>query len=91
MTTSNAPRSYHELLVDPRLGPFLGASMISNVGNWFHIVTSVIVVYELTGSAFVVGLISFSNFAAFLVLTPVAGSTTDRFPRREVLLVAQSG
>lgn len=91
MTAPERPRSYRRLALDPRFGPFLGAALVSNVGNWFHVVTSVIVVYELTGSALVVGLISFSNFAAFLFLTPLAGTTTDRFPRREVLASAQAG
>lgn len=84
-------RGFGQLVRDRQFGPFLGAALLSNVGNWFHIVTSVIVVYELTGSATMVGLISFSNFAAFLFLTPLAGATADRFPRREVLLRAQSG
>lgn len=84
-------RSYRQLLLDRGFGPFIGAALLSNIGNWFHVVTSVIVVHELTGSAFMVGLISLANFAAFLVLTPLAGTVTDRFPRRHVLVSAQSG
>ncbi|MFA9432021.1 MFS transporter [Egicoccus sp. AB-alg2] len=84
-------RSYRRLLLDRQFGPFVGAALLSNIGNWFHVVTSVIVVHELTGSAFMVGLISFANFAAFLVLTPLAGVVTDRTSRRRVLVLAQSG
>lgn len=91
MTAGVPNRPYTRLARDRRFAPFVGAGLVSNVGNWFHVITSVIVVFDMTDSALMVGLVSFANFAAFLVLTPLAGSLTDRFAHRDVLLWAQVG
>ena len=48
------------------------------------------VLYEVTESAFWVGLATFTQFLPAMVLGPLAGSIADRFDRRRVLLVTQS-
>jgi MFS family permease len=48
------------------------------------------VLYQVTKSAFWVGLSAFTQFLPVMLLGPIAGSIADRFERRRVLLVTQS-
>jgi MFS family permease len=70
-------------------GPFVVANLISNAGNWFQVIGSVLLVYDLTRSARMVSLVSVTTFGAFLVLSPVAGAVSDRVDRRRLLMVSQ--
>lgn len=47
------------------------------------------VVYHLTGSAFLLGLISFAGQLPTFLLAPVAGVVTDKFNKYKVLLITQ--
>src|SRR5580658_9274406 len=67
---------------------FCGQS-ISLVGTWMTRLATSWLVYRLTGSSLLLGMISFaSQFPTFL-LAPVAGVWVDRWERRRVLLVTQ--
>lgn len=46
-------------------------------------------VYQMTGSALLLGIVSFAGQIPSLVLSPVAGVLTDRWSRYRVLLVSQ--
>jgi MFS family permease len=46
-------------------------------------------VFRLTGSALLLGVLTFSQFAPILFLAPWTGSAADRFDRRRLLLVTQ--
>jgi MFS family permease len=48
------------------------------------------VLYELTGSAVLTGLLGVSRAIPFLLLTPFAGALADRVDQRRLLLVTQS-
>jgi len=48
------------------------------------------VLYELTGSAVLTGLLGVSRAIPFLLLTPFAGALADRIDQRRLLLVTQS-
>ena len=48
------------------------------------------VLYDLTGSAVLTGLLGLSRAAPFLLLTPFAGALADRVDQRRVLFVTQS-
>jgi len=47
-------------------------------------------VLELTGSAFQLGLVTALQFAPILVLSPVGGALSDRFPKRRIILLTQA-
>ncbi|MGH2603828.1 MAG: MFS transporter, partial [Dehalococcoidia bacterium] len=47
-------------------------------------------IYDLTGDALALGLISVTFAAPMLVLAPVAGVVADRFDRRMIIIVSQS-
>lgn len=86
---ASAARSSRELLVDRTFGPWFWGNLASNTGNWLFNVTSAVVVYQLTRSTLLVGLISIAQFAPLAFLAPFAGAWSDRFDRRRLLLGAQ--
>ena len=47
-------------------------------------------VLELTGSPFQLGLVTALQFAPVLVLSPVGGAMSDRFPKRRIILLTQA-
>src|SRR4051794_35579130 len=58
-------------------------------GTWFQNLASSILVYRLTHSAFLLGVLNFANFIPVLVLSPWAGAVADRMNRRTVVLATQ--
>jgi MFS family permease len=64
--------------------------VISQMGTWMQIVAQGWVVYNLTDSPLMLGLV---NFAALLPVVPIsllAGVLSDRVPRRELIIVTES-
>ena len=68
---------------------FFGGQGISLIGTWMTRVATAWLVYRLTGSAFLLGLVSFSGQIPILVLGPLAGVWVDRLNRHRVLVVTQ--
>src|SRR5581483_4268344 len=67
---------------------FIGQG-ISVIGNWMTSVAISWLVYRLTDSAFLLGLVGFSQQIPLFLLGPIAGVWVDRLNRRRVLIVAQ--
>jgi len=61
----------------------------TNAGRWIELTGLVWLVYELTNSPFLVGLLGAARALPALVLSPVAGVVADRVDRRLLLLVTQ--
>ena len=74
----------------PEFRRFWLGALVSNSGRWMQNVAVPFVLYQLTESATWVGLASFAQFLPAMLFGPLGGSLADRFPRRSVLLVAQS-
>lgn len=91
------PRSATRLLLDPQFGPYIFGKFVGTAGMWIFSISAAIVAFELTHSAFVVGLVSIAQFAPQLVLAPLSGALADRGDRRmqivlgRLLVVAGSG
>jgi MFS family permease len=68
---------------------FFGGQSLSLIGTWMTQVASSWLVYRLTSSALLLGLVSFSGQLPALLLTPFAGVWVDRWDRRVVLKVTQ--
>ncbi len=83
------PRTSLQLVADGRFGPYLGGNFVSNIGNWFQNVAAGIVVFQLTGSNTLVGMVSVLQFLATLALAPWSGALADRLDRRKMLMLAQ--
>lgn len=83
------PRGTFLLLRDSRFGPFFFGKLVSTMGLWIHNITSALLVYELTGSALLVGSVTFAQFAPQLFLTPWSGARADRADRRRQLIAGR--
>src|SRR6185437_5609478 len=69
---------------------FFGGQVVSLVGTWITTTATNWLVYRLTGSAFLLGLVGFAGqFPAFL-LGPFAGILVDRTNRHRLLVVTQT-
>lgn len=68
---------------------FFGGQGISLIGTWMTRVATGWLVYRLTGSAFLLGLVSFASQIPILLLGPFAGVWVDRLNRHRVLVVTQ--
>ncbi len=88
MTPAKAPHS--------RLGPFRhrpfavywAGGFLSNIGSWLQTVAGSIFVYQLTGSALAVGLLNFAGFLPIFLFSIVGGIVSDRYDRRQVIIVS---
>ncbi len=69
---------------------FFAGQAVSLVGTWMTNTASSWLVYRLTGSAFLLGVVGFaSQFPAFL-LAPVAGVYVDRWNKQRLLIACQA-
>ena len=69
--------------------PYFAGNLLSNCGTWFQNIAQEILVYRLTRSTFLVGVVNFAQFVGVFVLAPWAGSAADRFDRRRLIVVTQ--
>jgi MFS family permease len=69
--------------------PYFAGNLFSNCGTWFQVIAQSLLVYRLTGSTFLVGVVNFAQFVGVVVLAPWAGSAADRFDRRRLLVMTQ--
>jgi MFS family permease len=67
---------------------FCGQS-VSLIGTWMTRLATSWLVYRLTGSTLLLGVISFASQIPTFLLAPVAGVWVDRWERRRVLLITQ--
>jgi MFS family permease len=67
---------------------FCGQSL-SLVGSWMTRLATSWLVYRLTGSSFLLGVVTFAGQIPTFLLGPVAGVWADRWERRRVLLITQ--
>lgn len=68
---------------------FIGQG-VSLIGTWMQRVAMAWLVYRLTGSALLLGVVGFASRIPTLVLAPLAGVAADRWDRRRILYATQS-
>jgi MFS family permease len=86
---SEPPRSTLRVLTDRTFGSFFAAQVLSTMGIWIHNIAAAILVYELTRSALMVGLVSVAQFAPQLLFTPISGAHADRGDRRRQMVLGR--
>jgi MFS family permease len=64
--------------------------MVSLVGTWIQFVAQNWLVYRLTGSPAMLGLVNFVGLVPTLPLSLWAGSLADRFDKRRLVIIAQA-
>ena len=67
---------------------FIGQS-VSLIGTWIQFVAMSWLVYRLTGSPFMLGVVGFAGQIPTFILSPVAGILADRWDRRKMLVFTQ--
>jgi MFS family permease len=65
-------------------------AFLSFVGSWIQNVAQSWLVYELTRSEFLLGVVGFASGVPMLFLAPIGGALADRWNRRNILLITQS-
>jgi MFS family permease len=70
-------------------GPYFAGNALSGSGTWFQNLAASLLVYRLTHSPFLLGVLNVAQFAPVLLLAPWTGLAADRFDRRRLLLVTQ--
>src|SRR6185503_16733090 len=63
---------------------------ISLVGFWMQAIAQSWLVYKLTDSPLLLGLVSFAQQAPVFFISPFAGVVADRMDRRRILFVTQT-
>jgi MFS family permease len=80
--TEPSGRRALSLLLDPNVGSYFVGKLFAATAMWIHNVVAVLVVYDMTRSVFLVGMVSVCQFLPQLVLAPWAGVQADRGNRR---------
>lgn len=68
---------------------FFAGQLASRTGSWMQTVAQSWLVYRLTGSPALLGLVTFSMQAPIFLVSPIGGVLADRFDRRVMLIWVQ--
>jgi len=68
---------------------FFSGQAISLIGFWMQAIAQAWLVYRMTDSPFLLGLVAFAGQAPVLLVSPFAGVIADRLDRRRILFVTQ--
>lgn len=69
---------------------FFAGQLLSLTGTWMQTVAQAWLVYRLTGSTVLLGLISFSGQIPVFLLAPVGGAIADKYNRQRILQITQT-
>lgn len=69
---------------------FFAGQFISLTGTWMQSVAQSWLVYRLTGSVVLLGMIGFAGQLPVFLLAPFGGAIADRYNRRKILVITQS-
>jgi MFS family permease len=68
---------------------FFGGQSVSLIGTWITRIATSWLVYRLTGSALLLGVVGFCGQIPTLLLSPYAGVIVDRHDRHRILVITQ--
>src|SRR5258706_12015525 len=69
---------------------FFSGQSISMIGTWMTRIATSWLVYKLTGSALLLGVVGFAGQIPSFLLAPFAGVLVDRWTRHRVLIATQA-
>jgi MFS family permease len=69
---------------------FISGQLVSLIGTWMQTVAQAWLIYRLTGSAALLGLIGFAGQIPVFLLAPLGGVIADRATRHRILVATQS-
>lgn len=70
---------------------YFGGQIVSLAGNWMQIVAELWLILTLTDSGLAVGIATALQFTGILLFGALGGSLADRFDKRKLLMVTQTG
>lgn len=82
-------RGWLRLLVDPLFGSYFLGRTLASAGVWIHSIVTAVLMYELTGSAFMVGLVSAAQFAPQILFAALTGAAADRGNRKRQAMLGR--
>src|SRR6187200_2403324 len=68
---------------------FFAGQFISLTGTWMQSVAQSWLVYRLTGSVVLLGMIGFASQIPVFLVAPFGGAVADRYNRRRILVATQ--
>jgi MFS family permease len=83
------PAAAWRVIRSRNFGPYFVGNAASASGTWFQNLAASILVFRLTHSPFLLGVLNFCQFVPMLALSVWAGSLADRVDRKRLLLVTQ--
>ncbi len=69
---------------------YFGGQLISNAGTWMQIIAQGWLVYQLSHSELVLGIVGFASAVPTLLISPWGGVIVDRVPKRNLLIMTQA-
>ena len=69
---------------------FFTGQGVSVIGTWMQIIAMSWLVYRLTGSAFLLGIVGFASQLPIFILAPFTGVLIDRYNRQKILIITQT-
>ena len=69
---------------------YWSGQIISQIGTWMQVVAQGWVVYRLTDSPLMLGLVNFAALLPVLPISLLAGVWSDRYPRQKLILITES-
>ncbi len=90
MTSSRTSQTTWSVLRQRNFLPYFVGNAASASGTWFQNLAASILVYRLTHSAFMLGVLNTCQFGPVLLLSPWTGRLADAVDRRRLLLVTQA-
>ena len=87
---TNRLRSTFRALRHRNFQLFFAGQFVSLIGTWMQIVAQSWLVYRLTGSVVLLGLIGFAGQVPVFLLAPFGGAVADRYNRHKILIFTQS-
>lgn len=69
---------------------FIGGQLVSLIGTWMQTTAQQWLVYKLTGSVVLLGILAFANQIPMLFLASVGGYVGDRYNRQRGVIVTQT-
>ncbi len=69
---------------------FAGGQLISLIGTWMQTVAQSWLIFRLTQSSFLLGIVSFASQIPVFLVSPIGGHAADRMDRRRIMIATQS-
>jgi MFS family permease len=88
-STSKWPRTFRSLRHRNYRYFWIGQNL-SLIGTWMQIVAQGWLIYRITDSAFMLGLVNLVGLLPVVPITLISGVISDRFSRRKVILIAET-